>query len=260
MVELELSSFSKSKNGKMGLREKCKRCCSYLSKIYREKNKGKLLQKTKEKNAARAKNGYYTSYRQSNSKKLKEYRGKYYLENKQKINKMTAAYYENNRLNILKQMKEYRDSNKDLIKKRKRKYALENREKINARVRSREKRGLSANTKLRGVLRARIRVALKSYKKSESTKRLIGCDLDFYRNYLESRFTKGMTWEKHGKNGWHIDHIIPCSKFDLSDLEQRKLCFHYTNTIPRWATTAIAIAHGETLEYIGNLEKSDKII
>jgi hypothetical protein len=43
-----------------------------------------------------------------------------------------------------------------------------------------------------------------------------------------------MTWENHGKFGWHIDHIIPCASFDLTDLEQQKKCFHYTNFQPLW--------------------------
>lgn len=44
-----------------------------------------------------------------------------------------------------------------------------------------------------------------------------------------------MSWENYGKNGWHLDHIIPLSAFDLTDPEQLKIACHYTNIQPLWA-------------------------
>ena len=45
-------------------------------------------------------------------------------------------------------------------------------------------------------------------------------------SHLEKQFKDGMTWDNYGIKGWHIDHIIPCCKFDLTlESEQRK-CFH----------------------------------
>ena len=68
----------------------------------------------------------------------------------------------------------------------------------------------------------------------EKGEQLVGCTYEFYRSYIEGLFDEGMTWDNHGCNGWHIDHIIPLSTFDLSKEEEVKQCFHYSNTQPLW--------------------------
>lgn len=66
--------------------------------------------------------------------------------------------------------------------------------------------------------------------------KLIGCSVSELKLYLESLFKENMTWNNWGKGEgkWHVDHIIPCAYFELSDPEQQKLCFHYTNLQPLW--------------------------
>lgn len=60
---------------------------------------------------------------------------------------------------------------------------------------------------------------------------LIGCTTQFLKSYLESKFTGAMSWENHGSL-WHIDHIIPLSKFNLKDPLQLAQSCHYTNLQP----------------------------
>jgi hypothetical protein len=71
------------------------------------------------------------------------------------------------------------------------------------------------------------------------------CNSTFLKQYLESLFQEGMTWDNYGFYGWHIDHIKPLSSFDLSDPVQISLANHWTNLQPLWAKD--------------NLSKSNKI-
>lgn len=86
------------------------------------------------------------------------------------------------------------------------------------------------------MLRERLRSALntKNIRKRFSAVELIGCSIDYFKKYLESKFDKDMTWDNYGFYGWHIDHIKPCSKFDLTNEEEQKKCFHYNNLQPLW--------------------------
>ena len=86
-------------------------------------------------------------------------------------------------------------------------------------------------------LRARLGIALREQnaRKSKHSMKLIGCSIDKLKKHLESKFLLNMSWDNYGKNGWHIDHIKPCTSFDLTDPEQQQECFHYSNLQPLWA-------------------------
>jgi len=60
-----------------------------------------------------------------------------------------------------------------------------------------------------------------------------GCSSDFMRTHIEKQFTKGMTWDNYGE--WHIDHIMPCAQFDLSNQMHADICFNWQNLRPLWA-------------------------
>jgi hypothetical protein len=66
------------------------------------------------------------------------------------------------------------------------------------------------------------------------TRRLIGCDADTLCLILEAQFFPGMTWANYG-TVWHVDHIIPLAAYTLTDPEQQREAFHYSNLQPLWA-------------------------
>ena len=68
--------------------------------------------------------------------------------------------------------------------------------------------------------------------KSATAEQLVGMKLHELKAYIESKFTDGMCWERWPEI--HIDHIKPVSWFDLTDPEQLKACFHYSNLQPLW--------------------------
>lgn len=91
--------------------------------------------------------------------------------------------------------------------------------------------------KISTYLRNRVKAVIKGKgtNKAKKTLDLLGCSLLELKLHLESKFEVGMSWDNYGFYGWHIDHIIPCSKFDLTKPEEQVKCFHYTNLQPLWA-------------------------
>lgn len=67
--------------------------------------------------------------------------------------------------------------------------------------------------------------------KKNKTFNYFGCTPQFLKEYLESQFVNGMSWDNHGD--WNIDHIIPLS-LSKTEEELYKLCF-YKNLQPLWA-------------------------
>lgn len=194
-------------------------------------------------------------------KKKKEYQKEYYTNNKEEILKYKDLYYETNKEKIKIQNQKYYQQNKEEIKKRTSEYRKENKDKLqeyekNRYANNREnkiaenkiyyqtnkkklnkqrliyqanRRKNNPSYKLICNVRRRTAGALKGSTKSAGTMILLGIpDVEFLWKHLEATFKHGMTRENYG-SVWQVDHIIPCSSFDMSDPEQQRKCFHYTN-------------------------------
>ena len=90
------------------------------------------------------------------------------------------------------------------------------------------------------AIRRRLYMAYKSKSKTGKTLEYLGCSWAELKLHLETQFQPGMTWENHGVNGWHIDHIIPLCAVDLENEEEVKKVCHYKNLRPLWARENIA--------------------
>lgn len=98
------------------------------------------------------------------------------------------------------------------------------------------------NARIAANLRTRVKNALKNNYKSGSAVEDLGCSIEEFKVYLESKFTDGMNWGNYSQ--WHIDHIKPLCLFDLTDPIQFRQACHYSNLQPMWA--------------LDNLKKSSK--
>ena len=200
--------------------------------IYNTKNKEILrkkrrffYEKNKERICARTR---FLRTQPSRKEYDRNYRRERRITNGERINRLNRERYSRNR----DKMRAYHNEWNKKHKKRLSQLRKEKRKDI--------------NHKMKAVLRCRIRAAIArmaihnhKYKYTSSIN-LLGDSVSNVIKYLEKQFKPGMTWENHGKNGWHIDHIIPCNAFNLSKLKEQKKCFHYTNLQPLWASDNIS--------------------
>lgn len=103
------------------------------------------------------------------------------------------------------------------------------------RVWKRNKEQLNVPYKIELALRCRIRKAVKRQSRNDKSIDLLGCSYAELVTYIEKLFVEGMSWDNYGPTGWHIDHIKPCASFDLTNQDEQRKCFHYTNLQPLWA-------------------------
>ncbi|MFC1453546.1 hypothetical protein ACFLQL_00010 [Verrucomicrobiota bacterium] len=78
---------------------------------------------------------------------------------------------------------------------------------------------------------------LKSIKSGHSWEELVGYTGDDLKKHLETKFISGMSWDNYGKDGWHIDHIIPKIFFKYKSYKdvEFQYCWSLNNLQPLWA-------------------------
>ncbi len=199
-VEKNTDKYNKNKNYKDGLQRECRECChNHHNKHYHNKKSPRLKENL-----------------QLNHKICSECYNELPFE---QFNKLKLGRFG------IKSTCKHCDSNKD------KQYRNNNKEKLNQY--KKHKKATDPQFKLKSILRLRLLDALKrtNTTKNHSAIELLGCSIEQAKHHLEQQFKPEMNWSNHGKY-WEIDHKKPCASFDLTNPEQQKLCFHYTNLQP----------------------------
>ena len=98
--------------------------------------------------------------------------------------------------------------------------------------------------KFKRYIRTRIYNCLRNKNKTKHSVEYLGCSSDKYFKWIFD-YNNSYTLSNHG-TVWHIDHVIPLSRFDLNNEEEQMIAFNWRNTMP--------------LSCQENLSKNNKII
>ena len=98
--------------------------------------------------------------------------------------------------------------------------------------------------KFKRYIRTRIYNCLRNKIKTKHSIEYLGCSSSEYFNWILN-YNNNYVLENHGKE-WHIDHVIPISKFNLDNEHEQLIAFNWRNTMP--------------LSVKDNLSKNNKII
>jgi len=162
---------------------------------------------------------------------VRAYRKQYYWSNRERIRASEAAL----RPRYTQRQQDYQERTKERTWAYHKEY--NKRPEVKARYSkwSKAHRHAHPTKRLTHSLRVLLNRAVKGKHKSNRALGFLGCDIESFKAHLEFLFQEGMTWQNYGRSGWHIDHIIPCSRFDFTNPEEQARCFHYTNMQPLWA-------------------------
>ncbi|ALR84016.1 putative nuclease [Niemeyer virus] len=157
------------------------------------------------------------------------------------FNKRAKLYRERNKAKLKE--KQHKWYHKGGGKEHKKLYDKINLEKSNMRDKNRYATDL--NFRMKKILRSRLYKVTKKGQYSKKMTEYLGIDINIFRQWIEFQFDENMSWENQGSY-WHIDHVIPCKSFDLTEEEEISQCFNWENVRP--------------LEGIENDIKNDKIL
>jgi hypothetical protein len=200
-IEKLLNGFNKNQANKDKLSYKCKECDKKQSKGYKENNPN-YMKEWHEINP-----NYNMNYYQNNFNYFKEKNKEY----REKNSECWVEYWK-------EYNKKYKENNPNYCKEYKK-----------------TRRGNDPVYKLQEGIRSNISNSFKracngKYSKTSKTIEMLGCDFEYFIQYIQSQFTEGMNLFNYGE--WELDHKIPISSAKTEEDVIR--LNHHTNFQPLW--------------------------
>lgn len=196
-------------------RNTCKECIKHKSRIYFETNKDRIIE-----------------HRKSNKESIKQYNKDRYNVNKEEI-KLARIEYRKTNIDNIKQYektqrikhnnkrkeygKKYREHNREKCLELNRNYYINNRESLNKKALSRHNNRIKNDDYYKFIHQFRIRL-IQGFKEHSLKGKTASCK-EYGINFKE-------IYERIGARpavNYHLDHIIPLSKFNLDNNEHVKL-------------------------------------
>lgn len=150
--------------------------------------------------------------------------------------KTTTEWQRDNIPKVRKAQKEYDERNPDKKKERKERHDKKYPEQVKARKRRYVNKRMKEDPVFNYLMKIRKKTreyAFKNYLHGGNEFfEVIGIDIKGFREYIQEKFEEGMSWENHGLETWHLDHIIPLS--NAKTVEGIDKLSHYTNLQPLW--------------------------
>ena len=205
----------------------CSRSAAYYRKNAERLREGVRIWRLKNREAHLSRR---RELRDKNREKFREQARNLYMRKRERIRARCRELYR-----LKPPRRNITEAQKASARERVRRYRAKHKERLQAEERNRV--ASDPAYKFTRILRSRVGKAVKEQYagKAFKTMDVIGCGVHELLAHLEKQFLPGMDWNNYGREGWHIDHIIPCAAFDLSKAEQQKKCFHFSNLRPTWA-------------------------
>lgn len=161
-------------------------------------------------------------YRKERNRRLAE---KWNRENPEKAKEKSKRYYAENKSALLEKNNKWRKEFPDKVREIKKRAYIRNKS--------------NPIETLKKNLRNGLRKAFRGIQGRKNGKAIeaLGCSIEFFRSYIEARFSSGMSWWNYGpstkeKINWQLDHIVPIGS-SATESDVLRLS-HFTNFQPKW--------------------------